>query len=120
MDSGKCQTSTASPAEPGDLPALLVATTRSHITYPRKLGLSPIITGGCKADRSRENTNDLIPQCAYSSLLSALSLYNSLAASAYFVQDDIGSGFPDERLGFLVPVSQPLVDGLFEFSDAKE
>jgi hypothetical protein len=32
----------------------------------------------------------------HASLLSVLSLYNSFPASAYFIQDDIGHGFPDE------------------------
>jgi hypothetical protein len=33
------------------------------------------------------------------SLLSILTPYNSFFAAALLVQDDIGSGFPDERLG---------------------
>src|ERR1700682_331130 len=54
------------------------------------------------------------------SLLSGLTLYNSLSAAAHLVQDDIGSGFPDERLGFPVPVSQPLIDGRLQFFDTME
>ena len=34
-------------------------------------------------------------------------------------KDDICRGSPDERLGFVVPVCQPLVDGALQFGDAK-
>lgn len=54
------------------------------------------------------------------SLLSGLSLYNSLPAAAHLVQNDIRGSFPDEWLRFIVPLRQPLIDGPFEFLNTTE
>ena len=51
------------------------------------------------------------------SLLSWLILYNSFLAAAHLIQNDIGGGLPDERLGLFVPGCEPRVNGALQFVD---
>ena len=57
----------------------------------------------------------VLPAFPIASLLSGLTVYNGLLATAHLVENDVGSRFPFKRLGFVVPVSEPLVDGTFQF-----
>src|SRR5207302_11233009 len=54
------------------------------------------------------------------SLLSGLILCNGFLAAAHLVEDDVGRGFPDEGLRFIVPVRQPLINGSLQFAHTKE
>ena len=54
------------------------------------------------------------------SLLSGLILDNGFPAATHLIENDIRSRLPFERLGFVVPVGQPLVDRAFQFIDAME
>ena len=53
-------------------------------------------------------------------LLSWLSFYNRLFAPAHLVQDDVGGGLPLEGLGFVVPVRQPSIHRLLQFTGTME
>src|SRR5260370_19475771 len=54
------------------------------------------------------------------SLLSGLILCNGFLAAAHLVEDDVGRGFPDEGLRFIVPVRQPLINRSLQFAHTKE
>ena len=41
-------------------------------------------------------------------------------ATAHPVEDDISRGLPNERLGLVIPVGEPGIDGTFEFFNAAE
>ena len=53
---------------------------------------------------------------ALPSLLSGLILCNGFLAAAHLVEDDVGRGFPDEGLRFIVPVRQPLINRSLQFA----
>jgi len=54
------------------------------------------------------------------SLLSGLILCNGFLAAAHLIEDDVGRGFPDERLRFIIPVRQPLINCSLQFAHTKE
>src|SRR2546430_4393510 len=57
---------------------------------------------------------------ALPSLLAGLILGNGFLAAAHLVEDDVGGGFPDEGLRFIVPVRQPLINRSLQFAHTKE
>ena len=54
------------------------------------------------------------------SLLPGLTFYNGLSATPHLVENDVCGCFPFKRLGFIVPVGEPLVDRTFQFIYAME
>src|SRR5437879_2107515 len=64
--------------------------------------------------------SSLVSNLLGASLLSGLILCNGFLAAAHLVEDDVGCGFPDEGLRFIVPVRQPLINRSLQFAHTKE
>ena len=62
----------------------------------------------------------LLGQPRGTSLLSGLTFYNGLSATPHLVENDVCGCFPFKRLGFIVPVGEPLIDRTFQFIYAME